>query len=67
MPLHPDVQPIIDAMGGPIVAARKLGCAPESFYQWRRVPRKWVDAVAAHSGIPVADLPKPNSYDNRKD
>lgn len=54
-------------MGGPVAAGRLLGMKPEGFYQWRRVPRRWVAEVSALTGIPVDQLPTRATHPNRKD
>lgn len=66
MPLHPEVQPVIDLLGGPAEAARVLGCFKETFYGWRRIPRRWVLPVSRATGKSPQEL-RPDLYPTSKD
>ncbi len=61
MPLHPDVAPVIEALGGPSEAARKLSCLKATFYCWSRVPRWYVEKISVLTGKPVWEL-RPDLY-----
>src|SRR5262245_9773135 len=55
----------IETVGGVRALASLLGLIPQSIYQWRRVPAKWIVQIEEFTGVPREVL-RPEFYEGWK-
>tara|TARA_R110000868_G_scaffold109642_1_gene297897 strand:+ start:131 stop:346 length:216 start_codon:yes stop_codon:yes gene_type:complete len=56
MAYDPQLQEVLEKLGGPTALAKRLGIGASAVTQWHRIPPRHMFKIAAITGIPVHNL-----------